>query len=561
MKNNISTQDTYPGQPKNIYDSLKWKEKQWIRFDTYLYLHPTDMTQCSVKTILTGGITDADGNPVGNGVIETKTIDLSSTNYLTKGKLDVSFIGNPAAWSAKQNELYLDDVKIYQQHADAQALTLDKTADVDPAGAEIGAKLVFDLDATTMTGADKVKVSDGTATFSPTAVTFDAMNPNKLTLTFGAGVLAGGKTYTVSFDESVKDLFGTSVTATATFTTKEGTITPPDPASATVTAAAIGAGSVSAGGSAPAASASATGKLGDEVTLTATAGAGKFLHWIDAATGRILSEDSVYKTVILGDTTLSAVFTSGAAEKIAVFKNGRSRQVVTSVFTDGTVVAPASPYVMGYEFTCWLKDGVPQTFGAGESVTIAEDTVFVAGYARSETAYDVVVENGSGSGKYRYNDAVTAVANAAEAGKKFSHWEKNGAVVSYDEKYEFYANGALTVRAVYVENSVTVEREPVLVMSGPVAVDGNKLAYFAERDVPAEWEILEAGILLGQSAALELGGAGVVKAAASSTEARGQYTVRKVAAPGETWYGRAYVAYREKGEVKVKYSEVVSGEM
>ena len=143
MKNNISTQDTYPGQPKNIYDSLKWKEKQWIRFDTYLYLHPTDMTQCSVKTILTGGITDADGNPVGNGVIETKTIDLSSTNYLTKGKLDVSFIGNPAAWSAKQNELYLDDVKIYQQHADAQALTLDKTADVDPAGAEIGAKLVF----------------------------------------------------------------------------------------------------------------------------------------------------------------------------------------------------------------------------------------------------------------------------------------------------------------------------------------------------------------------------------------------------------------------------------
>ncbi len=54
---------------------------------------------------------------------------------------------------------------------------------------------------------------------------------------------------------------------------------------------------------------------------------------------------------------------------------------------------------------------------AGESVTIAEDTVFVAGYARSETAYDVVVENGSGSGKYRYNDAVTAVANAAEAGK------------------------------------------------------------------------------------------------------------------------------------------------
>ncbi len=59
-------------------------------------------------------------------------------------------------------------------------------------------------------------------------------------------------------------------------------------------------------------------------------------------------------------------------------------------------------------------------------------------------------------------------------------------MVSYDEKYEFYANGALTVRAVYVENSVTVERAG----AGDERTGGrgrNKLAYFAEQDVPAEW--------------------------------------------------------------------------
>ncbi len=53
-----------------------------------------------------------------------------------------------------------------------------------------------------------------------------------------------------------------------------------------------------------------------------------------------------------------------------------------------------------------------------------------------KAAYDVVVENGSGSGKYRYNDAMAQRSQTRQKqGKKFSHWEKRtGAVVSYDEE-------------------------------------------------------------------------------------------------------------------------------
>ncbi len=70
--------------------------------------------------------------------------------------------------------------------------------------------------------------------------------------------------------------------------------------------------------------------------------------------------------------------------------------------------------------------------------------------------------------------------------------------------------------------------EPVLVMSGPVAVDRNKLAYFAEQDDAGRWEILRKQDPVGQSTAVNSGAGG--KQLGEARQARGQYTVRKVAA-------------------------------
>ena len=259
---------------------------------------------------------------------------------------------------------------------------------------------------------------------------------------------------------------------------------------------------------------------------------------------------------------LTAVFTNSAGGPLAVFVNGRSQQVAQA--TSGSeATVPAAPYVMGYTFAGWLKDGVAQELGS--TVTVSENVEYVAAYARSAEKYAVTVNGGTGSGEYRYNDVVTAVADAPAAGQKFGYWTKDGAVVSYDAAYKFYATGAATVEAVYVGESETVERKPVLVASVGaelVGESGDKLAFFAERDLPEEWEIVETGLLLGQSKdALELGAEGVAKAAARSTEAKGQYTVRKAGvAAGDVWYGRAYVVYREAGEMKTMYSEVVGNE-
>lgn len=246
---------------------------------------------------------------------------------------------------------------------------------------------------------------------------------------------------------------------------------------------------------------------------------------------------------------------------LAAFKNGRNGQIIQSGYTDGAVIVPDTPFVMGYTFSGWLRDGVPQKFATGDRVELSKDTVFVAGYVKDSKTYEVTVVNGSGSGAYRYNDVVTAVADAAAAGQKFSHWTKNGAVVSFDETYTFYAAGDATVTAVYVEEGAAVTRTPILVASAE-AIENGRLAFFAERDLPETWEIVETGLLLSQGMEFDLDSAGVIKTAALSTEAKGQSTVRKAGvSAGEVWFGRAYVVYKEDGKVKVKYSEVVSASL
>ena len=298
---------------------------------------------------------------------------------------------------------------------------------------------------------------------------------------------------------------------------------------------------------------------GSDVTVTAKASSGaKFLYWVRVDTGRIVSTEAAYSFTVGSAAQLSAVFGSTDGQKLAVFTNGRNGQVIQSGYTTGSVLVPDAPYVMGYTFTGWLRDGVPQKFASGESIELTGDAVYEAWYEQEATTYTITVENGTGSGEYKFNDEVTAVANTAPSGEKFSHWTKDGAVVSYDATYTFFASGAATVTAVYVGTDVTVEREPVLVASVVPLADDGRLAFFSERDLPDEWEVIETGLLLSEQAEFDLETA-TIKAASTSTENKGQYTIRKAGVQsGETWYGRAYVVYRAGSEIEVMYSDVVS---
>ena len=65
------------------------------------------------------------------------------------------------------------------------------------------------------------------------------------------------------------------------------------------------------------------------------------------------------------------------------------------------------------------------------------------------TYYNVTVNNGSGSGRYRSGTWVTCNGNQAPESYEFSHWEEDGTIVSYQQSYGFNVNSDRTLTAHY----------------------------------------------------------------------------------------------------------------
>ncbi len=291
-------------------------------------------------------------------------------------------------------------------------------------------------------------------------------------------------------------------------------------------------------------------ETGDVITLK-TAGEGEFLYWIDMADRKIISKNESFDFTVGTAKTIAAVY----AQKNAAFVTFTS--LGTTVLAAGEAQSfnvPKDPYVYGYEFAGWYdeKDKL-SAYKSGDLVTDAKNESYKAGFVRKETKYKITVNGDEKT--YLYNDKVTVIAEAKKDGKAFSYWEKDGKIVSYDLQYGFYANEDSVVNAVY---GASADKKCVLVMSNPAIVDTNKIAFFAERDIPEKYEIIENGIILSTENNVTLDNCRV-KAAAKNTQNQGQFTIRKKnVGAGETWHGRAYVIYRDStGEIVTIYSNEV----
>ena len=290
----------------------------------------------------------------------------------------------------------------------------------------------------------------------------------------------------------------------------------------------------------------------DKITLkTSSTAENKFMYWKDDNSNRILSYEESYLFEVGSGKSISAVFASANDSAMVVFKNANG--IIYGADFGGSV--PQNPYMYGYKFSGWYKDGEKTSLKAGDSVDANEDTTYIAGFGKEETAYKITV-NGKVT-TYSYNDKVTVIADAEKDGKAFSYWAKDGKAASYDMQYSFYASADSVLEAVY-EGSV--ENKNVLVMANPVMADETRIAFFAERNISSEYEIIETGILMGTAGDLNLDSTGIIKAVAKSKTAQGQFTVRKAkASAGETWHARAYVIYRNTaGNAQTIYSNEVS---
>lgn len=186
-------------------------------------------------------------------------------------------------------------------------------------------------------------------------------------------------------------------------------------------------------------------KVGQNVTIACdeyTADGKKFDHWdvksntegIKDKKVNISSDKKTEINLIIEecDCTLTAVYTD-TEDKVATatIQTADKKDVYDTVSgcVDSTVSVSAPPAAKGMVFDHWTttgsEDKIEDVNAATTNVTLEENGVTLTPVYKVSTdpTFEVVVENGTGSGSYLTSDEVHIVANAPEDGYYFSKWE------------------------------------------------------------------------------------------------------------------------------------------
>lgn len=176
---------------------------------------------------------------------------------------------------------------------------------------------------------------------------------------------------------------------------------------------------------------------GENVTITANpAPEGKvFDHWetksdtdgVKDKKVNISSKKDASMNLLVGDCdcTITAVWADAETVELKV----NSADAVTYYAPKNSeywVEAPAAPEGTVFDhWECADKNAVKEPESKETSVVIGESAVEITPvYVESETpTFNIIVENGTGTGSYVAGDKVKVVANAPEEGKMFYKWE------------------------------------------------------------------------------------------------------------------------------------------
>ena len=304
-----------------------------------------------------------------------------------------------------------------------------------------------------------------------------------------------------------------------------------------------------------------------------------FEYWKNSA-GMVVSRDKSYTFTVTGKETISAVFNTIAENKATVVFESYYGQVIArdQYAADATLAeTPGLPFRYGYTALGWDYNGDGTYNAATDTFAKALERGFdskdklvkiLPVYQLNEITYQITVENGTGAGTYKQNEVVTVVANAAADGYKFSHWADDaGNILSYNEKYQFYAAKNITVKAVYVEDTEKVEAKGTTEIVDKYADKANgKLTFVSMSTVPEGCTIDKAGMILTDDsdvASSEDGfNASTAKYALGNAWSGNayRYTVnKKNVSMGDTWYVRAYLVYTDaEGNVNTVYGKIES---
>ena len=317
--------------------------------------------------------------------------------------------------------------------------------------------------------------------------------------------------------------------------------------------------------------------LGSQITVVCNSD--DFEYWKNSA-GMVVSRDKSYAFTVTGKETISAVFNTKLENKATVvFESYYGQVIARDQYAEGSTLAetPGLPFRYGYTALGWDYNG-DGTYSASEDTFAkalergfdSEDKLvkILPVYQLNETTYRITVENGTGAGNYRQNEVVTVVANAASEGNKFSHWaDGDGNILSYNEKYQFYAAKSITVTAVYVEDTEKVEAKGTTEIVDKYADKANgKLIFVSMSTVPEGCTIDKAGIIATNVESVGTSGDGFnadtavyVRGNAWTGNAYRFTWYKSNVGSGENWYVRAYLVYTDaEGNVNTVYGDMVS---
>lgn len=297
-----------------------------------------------------------------------------------------------------------------------------------------------------------------------------------------------------------------------------------------------------------------------------------FAYWVDKDTNCIISTEDTYACVMGAGINVSAVFFRNKSETnnmwTVVFRD-KSGKILKSgnVINGNAATPPPEPSLPGYNFSHWDKN-----FDA-----VAAHMIIEAVYTRKEDTYSVTIENGTisaginagkNSAEYKFDIPVTVTADTLE-GKKFSHWEMkydmdgNEVIqkVSTKETFPFYVPMKnITLTAVHVDENTDIAKVPLVSLSSIIMSDNNDIVYTVYRSVPAEYTLIESGLVLLKAGSFDgeltldtpVAIHGKVK-----NDSTDQFYMRKSdIETGDTWYVRGYLIYKDaNGNVITIYSD------
>ena len=277
-------------------------------------------------------------------------------------------------------------------------------------------------------------------------------------------------------------------------------------------------------------------------SFTAIATGSDFAYWANGS-GAPVSENPSYTFVPTSNFTLEAVYApaTDATKKVQFWNYNKVYLGDKNVTEDNKVESmPSDPSLNGWSFTNWKTDANTE-FTAD---TILEDVItrVVAQFTKNAAGFNI------GGETKAYDDTFTKTADAEKDGAAFSYWTIDGQVASYNKELSFNAWDSVDVVAVYEGAKTAV---PTVVLD-KVDHTNSPDEYFILYEVPAEYTLVDAGIVFSKNGTPSVNSA---DSKASAAKLTGQFT----AAPGDDSHtaARGYVMYRDSyNNLRVLYTEV-----